>query len=247
MQVARWRFPLLLAALLLLQGAFWYKTHHRLPDMTIVPTPPGKATLDVMAFGDGEFLFRAMAFLMGNAGDTFGRVTPLYKYDLKKVRRWFSLLDNYNHDSNLLPSLAAYYYSQTQHREKAREMVYYLKEHALHDISRKWWWLVQATYVALHRVEDSDLALEVATPLAGAPGVPVAMQQFPAIIHEQRGEFGDALYIMDNILKSDQDIPPEELSFMRYFVEERIDSLDALDDASRKRLKLPEKPPQDIK
>lgn len=224
------------ALLLCLQGTFWQRTHHRLPDLSVVPNPPGRAALEVMSFGDREFLFRAMAFLMGNAGDTFGRTTPLYKYDLKQVRRWFSLLDDFNHDSNLLPSLAAYYYSQTQRREEARHMVYYLKEHALKDMRRKWWWLVQATYIALHRVEDSGLALKVATPLATAEGVPAAMRQLPALVHEQRGEFGDALYIMQTILDLEEDIPPEELHFMRYFIEERIDRLDALGDRERQRL-----------
>lgn len=235
--LAAYRFPALLLLLVLLQAGFWHKTHHRLPDMTVVPTPPGKPVLDVFSFGDGEFLFRSMAFLMGNAGDTFGRVTPLYKYDMKTVHTWFSLLDNYNHDSDLLPSLAAYYYSQTQRRKEARHMVDYLIEHATINISKKWWWLTQATYIALHRVEDTELALKAAAPLANAPGVPVAMQQLPAIVHEQRGEFGDALYIIESILHSGQTIPEDDLRYMNYFVEERIQKLDELDKNSAKQLK----------
>ncbi len=219
----------LLAGLALLQGAFWHYTKDRLPDMTIVPTPPGQTTLDVLAFGDDEFLFRAMAFMMGNAGDTFGRVTPLYKYDLSKVERWFTMLDSYNHESNLLPSLAAYYYAQTQHADDARHMVSYLKQHALRDVEKKWWWLLQASYVALHRIGDSALALEVSTPLVGAKGVPVGMQQFPAFIHEQRGEFDDALFIMETIRDTAQDIPPEELRFMKYFIEERLHRLEEVE------------------
>lgn len=227
---------LLLVAFVLLQGAFWYSTHKQLPDMTIVPTPPGKPVLDVLSFGDSEFLFRSMAFLMGNAGDTFGRTTPLYKYDMEKVRHWFSLLDQYNADSNLLASLAAYYYGQTQKREDARYMVMFLKDHALKDITTKWWWLVQATYLAQHRVGDSDLALEVSSPLADAKGVPMAMRQIPAIVHEKRGEFEDALFIMEGLLKSDEKIPEEELRYMNYFIEERIQKLDELDAEAKKRL-----------
>lgn len=236
MLAARYGYPLLLAVLVLLQGGFWYKTHQRAPDMTIVPTPPGKPVLDALSFGDGEFLFRSMGFLMGNAGDTFGRVTPLYKYDLKKVRQWFTLLDNYNADSDLLPSLAAYYYSQTQNIEQTREMIAYLKEYAVRDVGKKWWWLVQATYLALHRVEDMDLALEVSMPLAGAEGVPVAMQQMPALVHEQRGEFGDALFIMEGILDSEQKIPEHELKYMQYFVTERLGKLEELNEHQRERL-----------
>lgn len=231
------RTPALLILLVLLQGGFWYKTHHLLPDMTVIPTPPGKPALDALSFGDGEFLFRAMAFLMGNAGDTFGRTTPLYKYDMKKVGVWFSLLDGYNHDSDLLPSLAAYYYSQTQNRRDSRYLVEYLIEHATADIGKKWWWLAQATYLALHRVEDTDLALRAAGPLAGAPGVPVAMQQLPAVVHEKRGEFGDALYIIESIVNSGQEIPESELRYMNYFVEERIKKLDELDKNTAARLK----------
>lgn len=222
------RYPLLLALLALGQAAFWNATRHQTPDMTIVPTPPGQEALDVLSFGDQEFLFRSMAFLLGNAGDTFGRVTPLYKYDLSKVQRWFTLLDRYNHDSNLLPTLAAYYYSQTQRRQDARHMVMYLKTHAERDIARKWWWLVQASYIAMHRLEDSDLALELALPLATAADVPVGMRQYPAFIHEQRGEFDDALFIMQTIQNTTRNIPEDELRFMRYFVEERLNRLETV-------------------
>ncbi len=230
-------YPLLLIALTLMQSVFWYHTHSRLPDMTVVPTPPGKPALDVMSFGDSEFLFRSMAFIMGNAGDTFGRTTPLYKYDMEKVRQWFTLLDHYNAKSNLLPSLAAYYYSQTQNHRDVRYMVMYLKDHAMRDISSKWWWLVQATYLSLHRVDDTMLALEVSSPLTQAKGVPISMQQLPAIVHEKRGEFGDAMYIMEGLLNSTQDIPEEELRYMNYFIEERIQKLDELDEKAKKRLK----------
>lgn len=237
MSLRGYLYPLLLVALVLLQGAFWQHTHTKLPDMTIVPTPPGKPALDVLSFGDSEFLFRSMAFVMGNAGDTFGRTTPLYKYDMAKVQQWFTLLDNYNAASNLLPSLAAYYYSQTQNRRDVRYMVTYLKDHALRDVSSKWWWLVQATYLAMHRVDDTALALEVSTPLAHAKGVPVAMQQLPAIVHEKRGEFGDALFIMEGLLNSTQDIPEQELRYMNYFIEERIQKLDELGAKAKSRLK----------
>ncbi len=236
MSLSAFRYPLLLVLCVVLQYGFWQHSHEKLPDMTVVPTPPSKEVLDVMSFGDGEFLFRSMAFMLGNAGDTFGRVTPLYKYDMEKMYTWFSLLDHYNAESNLLPSLASYYYSQTQRREDVRHLIRYLQEHAKRDLEQKWWWLVQATYLALHRVEDTDLAVTTSAPLAHAENVPVNARQLPAIVHEQRGEFGDALYIMDTILQSAEEIPDDDMRFMNIFIRERIQKMDELSEESRQRL-----------
>jgi hypothetical protein len=245
--LSRYSWTFLLFLLLGAQYAFWRESHHRTPDMTIVPTPPGKMALDALSFGDSQFLFRCMVFLLGNAGDTFGRSTPLYKYDMRKIYTWFTLLDGYDHTSDLPASLASYYYSQTQNKPDARHLVRYLSEHAAPDIERKWWWLTQATYIALHKIKDKDLALEVAKPLATARNIPLWAQQLPAIVHEKRGEFGDALYIMEGILQSDQKIPDGELRYMEHFIRERIEKMDEVSEAAKERLgeakPVPEAPP----
>ncbi len=227
---------LALAIILMAQLGFWADVRTRLPDMTIVPDVPGKEALQVMSFGDEEFLFRTMAMRLSNAGDTFGRFTALYKYDLHKIYLWFTLLDFFNTRSDVLPSMAAYYFSQTQKVSDVRYMVDYLYEHSAPRIQDKWWWMAQGVYLASHKLKDNDLALKLAKPLTEARDVPLWVNQLPAFIYEKQGEFDAALAIMESILEHTPDIDPGELRYMKYFIDERISKLDELSEERRQQL-----------
>lgn len=220
--------PFLLAAFLALQGAFWWHTHALRPALEIVPRPPGPAAVAALSLGDRQFLFRALALRLQHAGDTFGRNSPLKNYDYAALRDWFLLLDTLDGVSDLAPTLAAYYYSQTPKTDDIRYMTDYLQRHSMRDTERNWWWLTQAAYLANHKLGDKELALDIAEPLPRIKAAPVWARQIPAFIHEQRGEVAEALAIMDGIKQSAgaDELSERELRFMRYFVEERLGSLE---------------------
>lgn len=229
-----WRDPAMrmaigvLACVLVAQGLFWNHTRAIRPEMGIVPDVPGESTVRALSFGDEEAFFRLLALNIQNSGDTFGRFTALYKYDFNKLYHWFHLLDGLNRESSYLPAMASYYFSQTQNPSDVRYLVDYLDEYAAGRVKEKWWWVVQASYLASHKLEDSDRALAIAQELAGVRGIPIWAQQLPAFIHEQRGEFGDALAIIEGVMKHPEDYSQGELNFMRYFVDERLNRLDAV-------------------
>jgi hypothetical protein len=212
--------------LLALQVAFWYNTREIRPEMDIVPAVPGERTVHALSFGDTEAFFRLHALGIQNAGDTFGRFTALYKYDFKKLGAWFHLLDTLNNQSNYLPALGSYYFSQSQNPSDVRYIVAYLDQYTRGREKEKWWWVVQASYLAQHKMGDLDLALALAKRLEGIRGIPIWAQQLPAFIHEQRGEFDDAAAIIDGVLKHPEEFNQGELNFMRHFVDERIGRLD---------------------
>lgn len=220
--------PLFFLAALGVQGAFWQHTHGIKPELGIVPDVPGVATAKALAFGDEEALFRLFGLQLQVAGDTFGRFTALYKYDYKKLGMWFALLDALNNTSDYIPVMASYYYSQTQHAQDVRYVVDYLYRHSAHRVQKKWWWLTQAVYLASYKLRDKDLALAMAKPLEESKDIPLWAQQLPAFVHEQRGEMAAAKDIIDKIMQRAEHIPPGELNFMRYFVEERLKHLDTL-------------------
>lgn len=215
----------LLLLFLLFQLGFWAKTHHIEPDIGVVPEVPGKDTLKALTFGDEQFYFRVMAFTLQNAGDTFGRFTALRYYDYNKLYLWFTLLDSLDSRSNMIPSMATYYFAQTQNTPDVRYIVDYLYEHSTRDVGRKWWWLLQSIYLSLHKLQDNDLALKVSTPLQDN-AVPVWARQMTAVVHEKRGEMEDALRIMETIKENVKDIPESDLNFMTYFVKERLGKIE---------------------
>lgn len=219
------KFHALLACLLFAQLLFWNETRNILPDMAIVPDVPAKDTVKALSLGDEQFYFRILALDIQNAGDTYGRFTPLKNYDYDKLSKWFYLLDTLDARSDYIPSLATYYYSQTQNTPDVRYIVDYLYAHSIHDVQHKWWWLLQAMYLANHKLEDKDLALKVGEPLIDAQGIPLWVRQFPAFIHEQKGEPEQALYVMQHVLESagKKTLTREEFNFMKYFIEERLE------------------------
>jgi hypothetical protein len=208
-----------------MQMGFWYKTNDITPDMGVVPEVPGRETLHALTFGDGQFYFRTMAFTLQNAGDTFGRFTALRYYDFNKLYHWFSLLDELDSKSNMIPSMATYYFAQTQNTPDVRYIVDYLYEHATKDVAHKWWWLMQSIYLSMHKLNDNDLALKVAKPLQD-PAVPVWAREMTAVVHEKRGEMDDALHIMEAIKQNAENIPDADLNYMTYFVKERLGKLE---------------------
>lgn len=206
------------------QVLFWGHSRHILPYMAVVPDVPGKDVVKALSLGDEQFYFRVLALHIQNAGDTYGRFTPLKDYDYGKLARWFELLDSLDNRSNYIPMLATYYYSQTQNVPDVRYIVDYLAAHAEGRVETKWWWLIQAMYLANHKLEDKDLALEVGAPLIEAQGIPIWARQFPAFIYEQKGQLAEALYVMEHVLEGyeQEKLPRADFNFMKYFIEERL-------------------------
>ncbi len=216
------------------QGTFWYKTRDILPEMAIVPDVPGEATVKALSLGDEEAFFRLLALNVQNAGDTFGRFTALYKYDFNRLYHWFTLLDTLDHTSNYVPSMATYYFSQTQHRPDVKYIVDYLENHAKGHVKDKWWWVVQAIYLSTHKLNDKDRAMELANMLKDQREIPIWAQQMPAFVHEQRGEMEEASVIIESILNSEQELKQGELNFMYLFLKERTEKLEEMEDSVRR-------------
>lgn len=224
----------LLMVLVLLQLGYWYKTRDITPEMGIVPEVPGREAMHAMTFGDDQFYFRILTFNLQNAGDTFGRSTSLRYYDFNKLYLWFNLLDELDAKSNMVPAMATYYFSQTQNTADVRYVVDYLYTHSVRDVADKWWWLVQAIYLSMHKLDDKDLALKVSAPLVNKD-VPAWAQQMAAVVREKRGEMEDALRIMETIKDNAKDIKDMDLKYMSYFIKERLGKLEKMRDSKNKK------------
>lgn len=218
-------YYILLTLLVCTQLGYWYKTKEIVPEMGIVPDVLGADAVRATTFGDEQFYFRVLAFNLQNAGDTFGRSTSLRYYDFNKLYMWFNLLDVLDPKSNMIPSMATYYFSQTQNTADVRYVVDYLYTHATRDVKNKWWWLVQAIYLSMHKLDNKDLALKVSEPLVN-PDVPAWAQQMAAVVREKRGEIEAALSIMETIKNNAKEIKDMDLKYMEYFVKERAKRLD---------------------
>lgn len=213
------------------QILFWIKTEHIKPNLKIVPEVPTISTIKAFSFGDEEFYFRIRGLRLQNAGDTFGRFSPLKDYDYKKLTEWFKLLDNLDSKSNYIPSLAAYYYSMTQKTEDLIYIIDYLEQHADKDPQKKWWWYYQAMSIANNTYKDKDLAIKLAQKLKdGSPyDAPLWTKQMVALLLAGDGQNCEAIKIISSIIedydKENRKISDDELNFMKYFINKKIQEL----------------------
>jgi hypothetical protein len=222
----RYYLNIALIAVLGMQLFFWSRTNHIKPDMIIVPEPPTKIGVALQSLGDDQFYFRQVAFKIQNAGDSWGRFTALKLYNYSKLEQWFYLLDSLDSISNFVPSLASYYYAQTQNKADTIHIVNYLSQHARKDMRKKWWWMAQAVYVANHRLGNKELALKLAYELAqDTPydeDIPMWARQMPAFLHEKLGETAAAKKIIIDLLENFDTFTEGELNFMEYFMRDRL-------------------------
>jgi hypothetical protein len=218
---------LLILMLLILSGVqfiFWFNTKEIYPDMTIIDNPPGPKAVKALSFGDEQFYYRYMALDLQNAGDGYGRFTPLKDYNYEILYRWLFLLDELDYQNNFTPAIASYYFAATQYKPDVIYIVNYLEQHYDRLPDQKWWWLGQAVYLANHKLDNNELALRLAYKLANSPSanMPMWAKQMPAFIHEQMGEDEEAFAIMIDIMKNQKSYSQYELNFMAYFLNDRL-------------------------
>lgn len=217
---------LLLGLIIFLLYAYFFlnsKSADKLPVLTILPEVPSSSTVKIMALGDEQFYFRTLAIQLQNAGDSFGRFTKLQNYDYKLLKKWFLLLDTLDSKSSMIPSLAAYYYSNTQNVSDNRYLIEYLEENFNYDPAKKWWWLSQAALIAQHKLRDNDLAIRLAFKVSSVEArLPRWAQQLPAILYAQKGENHLALQIMKDLASKYDDYTDYDVNYMNHFIKERL-------------------------
>lgn len=211
------------------EWVLWEGTRSNKPDLHIVPPVPTQRAVQALSLGDEQFYFRLKAFDIQNAGDTFGRTTPLKDYNYADLYKWWTILDSLDSRSNFVPPLVSYYYGSSQlPKRDLPYVIKYLEEHADTDPATKWWWYSQAVYHAKHRLEDLDLALRIAHKLAAIPedvDAPLWVRQMPAFIEEAKGEYNTACKIILNIIRDQEGLKEGEINFMNYFIRERITAM----------------------
>ena len=221
----------LFIATFICQILFWKKTENIKPQFDIVPPAPSKYLISAISLGDNEFLFRILATRLQNSGDVFAGFLALKDYDYLRIYQWMTALDTLNNKSNLVPALASYYYAQTQNKPDTIYLVNYLDEHSSKDIDANWWWMWQASYIAKNTLKDNDRALELAYKLSKnkAENAPIWTRELPAFLHEEMGDGCLAFGVITKLIKEsdsgERQIKPEEMNFMRYFINERLAKL----------------------
>ena len=193
------------------------------PNIDIMKSPQNYNKTMIEFISDKELAFRVMALDLQIMGDSFGRSTPLSKYDYDILYKWFKYLDEFNNTSDFTPAIATYYYGSINDNYKKSKVVKYLVEHSDKRMKTKWWWMYQASFMSYYYIKDINRALEIAYVIHNTKeDIPIWTRQLAAFYHESRGEKEHAMKIITNIVNNYKDISEHEMNFMHYFIKKRI-------------------------
>lgn len=222
----RARANIMLAATLVLNLAFWSGSKFIYAKWEGVPPVPTRNGATMMALGDPEFAYRLGAITLQNLGDSGGRVTPIRNYDYARLGAWFKLLDDLDPASDHVPMLAAYYFGATRVPADVAVVVDYLSAAGARPIGSKWRWLVHAIFLARHRLDDLQLALDLAYKLSKMQLVDDVMpgwaRQMPAFVLKEQGDREDARKIITELLLTGHGFHPNEIHFMKSYLTEEL-------------------------
>ena len=224
-------FLALFLLLLLLQILFCLKNSNIRSDINIIPDLPRESLLEIYSLGDREFYFRFLAMKVQNFGDMLGSFSSLENYDYAKLYKWFKVLDLLNPNSNIIPSLASYYFSYSKSSENLLYLVTYLEQYASRDIDKKWWWMFQAVMMAKYSLKDIELAMKLANKLSQSQGddVELWVAKMPQLIARDINDNCLTFKITQNILQENKEgktkITAKNLDFMRHFIKKTIKKL----------------------
>jgi hypothetical protein len=228
MQPARLRRNVSVAAALLLAAncLFWIGSSDIYARWDGVPPVPTRDGALMMTLGDAEFSYRFGAITLQNLGDTGGQTTPLKDYDYQALKGWFWLLNGLDPASDHVPMLAAYYFGATRTPKDVAVLVDYLSAVGQNPQGNKWRWLVQAIFLARHRMHDLHLSLDLAYKLSKMQPVgdtlPEWAQQMPAFVLKEEGDKQAARKIVEDLLASSQSFHPNEVNFMKSYLVEQL-------------------------
>ncbi len=215
------RIKLVITAILCVNFLFWCASQNVYERWSGVPPVPDRTGAVMMTLGDPEFSYRILALSLQNLGNLGVNMAPLKDYNYHELGEWFLLLNSLDPVSDHVPTLAAYYFGATRIPADVAVVVRYLAAVGQEPFGTKWRWLVQAVYLAQHRLYNENLALHLAKTLAHMPqsvAMPAWARQMPAFVLEKKGDKEAARTLMIDMLRTQKNLSPQDLSNMEFFL-----------------------------
>lgn len=190
-----------------------------------VPPAPTKLAFTASFLGDQALAYRVVGNLLQNFGSSGGRFYALGLYNMDNVATWLRLGEELDNKSLFLPYLASNYYGATQHPEKLGSVVEYLADVGDSYEGRRWFFLVQAVFLARFQMQDLDLAYKVSLrlPKLYTPDRPAYILEIPAFIKNAQGAKEEARdMLLDVYEKHKHEMKNEEINALFGYMCEQV-------------------------
>ncbi|PIE36716.1 MAG: hypothetical protein CSA54_03540 [Gammaproteobacteria bacterium] len=135
-------------------------------EATELPALPANAVVQSLFLGDGVLASRVLLLWLQARDTQSGALVRNVQRDYARLAHWLSQLQQLDPRSHYPLLLAVRVYSQASDKARVRQLLSTVNELFQRDPARYWRWQAEAAVLAKHRLQDLDLALNMAQALA---------------------------------------------------------------------------------
>ena len=180
--------------------------------------PPAVSLLEVASLGDSVALSRLLMLRLQAFDNQPGISVPFKALDYAVLTEWLEVISSLDRQSQYPFLSAARIYAKVLDDAKKRQMLDFVHRGFLEKPNQRWPAMAHAVFIAKHRLEDLDLALELARDLrihATDSKVPSLVRQMELFVLEDIGDIESAKILLGSFLDSGVIRDQRELDFLK--------------------------------
>lgn len=182
-----------------------------------LPVPPPARSLDLASLGEPVALSKTLMLWLQGFDHQPGISIPFLQLDYDHLIGWLDRVV-YLDPKGSYPLLSAVrIYSEVPDEKKKRQVLNFVHRQFLQDPDGRWQWMAHAVYVAKHRLQDKQLALQYARDLrqnTTPQTAPDWARQLELFVLEDLGDLESAQILLGGLIDSGEITDPREIDFL---------------------------------
>jgi len=183
-----------------------------------LPAPYDWTVYKSLSMGSEQLFSYLLAIRLQLHDNQAGRHIRYRKIDYNRLVEWLDQIYRLNQQSEYTMMLASRVYSQTRDKERLRIILEYIDRTFMTNPQLHWRRQAEATVIAKHKLEDLELALQMARKLSDQPEsvvMPRWARDMQFLLLGELNEFESVLVIINALLQSDAVKDPDEKIFLQ--------------------------------
>lgn len=182
-----------------------------------LPAPPPSRSLDLASLGEPVALSKTLMLWLQGFDHQPGISIPFLQLDYDHLVGWLDRIV-YLDPKGSYPLLSAVrIYSEVPDENKKRQVLDFVHREFLQDPAGRWQWMAHAVYVAKHRLQDKQLALQYARDLrqnTTPQTAPDWARQLELFVLEDLGDLESAQILLGGLIESGEITDQREIDFL---------------------------------
>jgi hypothetical protein len=184
---------------------------------TPLPAAPPARSLELASLGEPVAFSKILMLWLQGFDHQPGISIPFLQLDYDHLVGWLERIVTLD-PKGAYPLLSAVrIYSEVPDDNKKRQMLDFIHREFLQDPGGRWQWMAHAVYVAKHRLQDKQLALQYARDLrqqTTPQTAPDWARQLELFVLEDLGDLESAQILLGGLIDSGEITDPREIEFL---------------------------------